>query len=69
MVYIAGFIGFIGGFALGLFLLGLMLKERTKRELLNDGSLKWRYGLFNWLIAGLGAYCAVLLYRLYFPAF
>lgn len=65
MVYIIGFLGFIAGFALGLLILNRLLRHRPASELMNNKSLQLRYGLFNWLIAGLCAYCAVWLYNLY----
>lgn len=66
MVYVAGIIGFIGGFLAGQMLLYFMLRHKSREELLNDKSLKWKYGFLNWLVAGLGAYSFVMLYRLYF---
>lgn len=66
MVYIVGILGFISGFALGLLILKHLLKDRSAEELLASEKLKWTYGLFNWLIAGLGAYSAVVVYKMYF---
>lgn len=64
MIYLAGFVGFIGGFALGQMLLLLWLRGYSRRELLTNKELRYRYGVFNWLLAGVGAYVAVMLYRL-----
>lgn len=66
MVYVVGIIGFIGGFALGQMILYVLLRERSRKELLENSSLKWTYGVLGWLIAGLGAYSAVITYQFYF---
>ena len=66
MVYLVGFLGFVGGFALGLLLLNRLLENHSTQDLLNNKSLQFRYGLFNWLIAFLTAYCAVWIYKTYF---
>ena len=66
MVYIVGVIGFIGGFVLGLMILQRWLKDRSKEDLMENDGLKWAYGVFNWLIAALGAYCSIALYNIYF---
>lgn len=62
MVYVIGIIGFLGGFSAGLFLIGQMLKGRTRQELMRDKSLRWKYGLMVWALAGLGAWAAVWMY-------
>ncbi len=66
MVYIAGIVGFIFGFGLGQYILLLHLKDRPREDLLNDKSLKYTYGVLNWIIAGAGAYGFVWLYRFLF---
>lgn len=63
MVYIAGFAGLVIGFMVGQVVLFHLLRARSNRDLLNDSSLKWTYGVLNWIIAGAGAYAAVTLYR------
>lgn len=65
MVYLIGFIGFFCGFALGLMVLNVLLKDRPVNELLESKGLRLRYGLFAWLIAGLSAYAAVWMYKIY----
>jgi len=67
MVYVIGIVGFICGFVLGVWVLGRLLKGRSPEELLNDRGLKFTYGLLAWAIAGLTSYCAVALYKYYFP--
>ncbi len=68
MVYLIGTIGFIGGFIFGQMALYFLLRHKNNEDLLSDPSLKWTYGLANWIIAGLGSYGLVLLYHQYFPA-
>lgn len=65
MVYLAGIAGFIGGFVFGQMLLHFMLRHRTREELLKDPTLKI-YGLVNWIVAGVGAYSFVFMYKQYF---
>ncbi len=65
MTYIIGLIGFVCGFAAGQAALMVMLRHRSNREILKDKSIHWSYGLFNWLVAGLGAWLAMSLHALY----
>lgn len=66
MVYIAGIIGFFGGFAIGLMVLSFFLRDVDNETLLNDKYIKWKYGIMAWLFAGLGCYSAVSTYKYYF---
>ena len=66
MVYLVGTIGFFSGFVLGVFIINGLLKDRSRRELLEDRGLKWTYGLLAWVIAGITAYAAVQSYYIYF---
>lgn len=66
MVYVVGFIGFIGGFIFGQMLLYFLLRHKSREQLLQDKSLKWKFGLLNWGAAIAGAWAAVETYRLYF---
>ncbi len=65
MVYVVGIIGFVGGFVLGQVLLGYLLSGKTREELMNDSSLKWKYGTLNWVIAVLGAISFISVYKHY----
>lgn len=65
MVYVVGIIGFVGGFLAGQLLLLRLLKDRPTDEILNNKTLKWTYGILNWIIAGVGAYSFVFLYGQY----
>lgn len=64
MIYVFGISGFVFGFFLGQGLLMIWLKDRSNREILENKSLRWRYGLFNWGIAGLSSYIFLVVYRL-----
>ena len=66
MIYVAGVLGFIGGFAFGLMLLTFLLRNVSKEDLLNDPYIKWKYGLLTWAVAFLGAYAGVEMYKQYF---
>ncbi len=66
MVYVVGFVGLICGFIAGQMLLYFMLRHKSREELLNDPSLKWKYGILNWLIAVLGASSFMSMYERYF---
>ncbi|MBL4804101.1 MAG: hypothetical protein JKY71_04485 [Alphaproteobacteria bacterium] len=68
MVYVAGILGFIGGFILGQMVLHFLLRHKSTEELLNDKGLKYTYGLLCWAMAALGAYSFVSMYNLYFPS-
>lgn len=68
MVYVAGIIGFVCGFSLGLWVLSYLLKGRSREDLLQDKSLRWTYGLLAWAMAAITSYSAVALYKYYFPA-
>ena len=66
MVYVVGVFGFIGGFMAGQMALYFMLRHKTREELLEQAHLKWTYGVFNWVMAVLGASSFVKLYGEYF---
>ena len=66
MVYVAGVIGFIGGFIAGQMLLLFLLRDVSKEDLLNDPYIKVKYGIMNWIIAILGCYSTILMYQRYF---
>ncbi len=66
MVYVAGIIGFIGGFVAGQMLLLFLLRDVSKEDLLNDPYIKTKYGILNWIIAIMGSYSTVWMYQRYF---
>jgi hypothetical protein len=66
MIYVAGIIGFVGGFAVGQMVLFFLLRHKSNEELLRDKHLKLKYGLINWLFAVMGCYSLIEMYRFYF---
>lgn len=64
MVYVYGIVGFITGFVLGQALLMIWLKGYSNREIMTNRQIKYRYGLFNWGLAVLGAYVGIRFYDL-----
>lgn len=66
MIYVAGIIGFIGGFSLALGLIGYLLKDRPRTDLLEDKGLRLTYGLLAWALAGISSYSMIWLYKYYF---
>lgn len=66
MVYVVSIFGFIGGFALGLFLIQFFVKGKTNEELVRDKSLHWKYGAIPWVVAIFAAYSALELYSAFF---
>ena len=66
MIYVAGILGFVGGFALSQMILYFFLRNKTKEELLEDRYLKWKYGTLSWAITIFSTYTMIETYRLYF---
>ncbi len=66
MVYVAGIIGFFGGFFLGQMYLFFRLRNVSNKDLFDDKYIKWKYGLINWAFAIIGSYSAVSMYETYF---
>lgn len=66
MVYVVGILGFFCGFIAGQYWLLKLLKDRPKEELINSKTLRWTYGLLNWILAGVGSYSFVFFYKYYF---
>jgi hypothetical protein len=67
MIYLVGILGFVAGFALGLRILAYLLRDRPAEDLLQDRGLRFTYGLLAWGIAGFTAFCAITVFRTYFP--
>lgn len=63
MIYIFGMAGFVLGFAGGLAIIRIFLKNYSKRELLQDKSLRWTYGLAVWMMSGLGIWAGIWLHN------
>lgn len=62
MVYVFGMIGFVLGFAGGLVVINLFLKNRAAGELVKDKSLRWSYGVAVWIFAAVGCYGGIWLH-------
>lgn len=66
MVYIFGFVGFVMGFGVGLGMINVALRYKSKEEIRSDPSLKWKYGPWAWVFGGLGSWLGVWIYNHYF---
>ena len=66
MIYVIGTFGFFSGFILGQMILLVLLRGRSREELLTDRGLRWKYGALNWLVALATAASAVWIYDIYF---
>ncbi|MEM9469042.1 MAG: hypothetical protein AAF988_02660 [Pseudomonadota bacterium] len=66
MVYLFAILGLVFGFFFGVGVIGLFLRQVSKKELQTNKSLWWTYGLAVWIFAGLGAYSGILLHDRYF---
>lgn len=69
MVYLAGIAGLVCGFFFGQTVLGWLLRDYSKQELLemmNDPAKRRKYGLLNWLFAIMGSALFVYIYNQYF---
>ncbi|MFP4097662.1 MAG: hypothetical protein ACLFP8_03420 [Alphaproteobacteria bacterium] len=66
MFYVFAISGFIAGFMAGQGFLFFLLRGVSKEDMLNDKYLHLKYGLLNWIVAGAGCYCAILLYQRYY---
>lgn len=67
MVYVVAVLGLVVGFGLALQVVGFLLRDRPREDLLKDRGLRMTYGLLAWAIAALTSYCAVVVFRYYFP--
>lgn len=63
MVYVFGISGFVIGFLAGLFVIHQFLRSYSSGQLVRDKSLRWTYGLFVWVFAGLGSWLGVWFYE------
>ena len=65
MLFFSGLIGFLGGFAIGLYILRILLRGKKPEELVEDKSLWWKYGPIVWLCAFIGSYACLVAYQNY----
>ena len=63
MVYIFGFFGFVMGFGIGLGVINVMLRHYSTKEIQENKSFKWTYGLAVWGFAAIGGWIGVWLYN------
>ncbi|HPD82177.1 MAG TPA: hypothetical protein PLK85_00005 [Alphaproteobacteria bacterium] len=54
------------GFAVGLGIINVLLRQRSVEEIKKEKSLRWTYGLAVWGIAAIGAWLGVTIYNNYF---
>ncbi|MBI1327750.1 MAG: hypothetical protein GC136_08930 [Alphaproteobacteria bacterium] len=65
MVYLIGILGFIGGFAAGMWLLAAKLKNVPRDILVRDKEYHKKYGIWPWIMALLCCFAALYLYNYY----
>lgn len=65
MLFFSGLIGFLGGFAVGLYILRYLLRGKKSEELVQNKSLWWKYGPIVWLCAFVGSYVCLVVYQNY----
>lgn len=63
MVYIFGFFGFVMGFGVGLGIINVLLRNRTKEDIQEDKSLRWTYGVAVWVFAAFGGWAGAWIYQ------
>lgn len=66
MVYLFGFLGFALGFAVGLGVINVLLRNRTVSEVKKDRSARTVYGLFVWLCAVVGVFLGLWAHSMFF---
>jgi len=66
MVYLFAVIGFVFGFSVGLGSINVALRYKTKEQIQNDKSLRWKYGVLVWAFAIVGGWVGVQIYNIYF---
>jgi UDP-N-acetylmuramyl pentapeptide phosphotransferase/UDP-N-acetylglucosamine-1-phosphate transferase len=59
-------VGFLAGFIMGLMVINIMLKDKTKQELRTNKELQRKYGGLNWLIAIVVAVCGWYVFPMLF---
>jgi len=66
MVYIFGIFGFVLGFAIGLGAINVLLRHYSTKQIQENRSFKWKYGLIVWLLAFFGGWAGVWIYYNHF---
>lgn len=62
MVYIFGIFGFIMGFGVGLGMINVMLRHYSQKEIQENKSFRWKYGVLVWGVAAFGAWAGTRIY-------
>lgn len=63
MLYLFGMIGFVLGFAGGLAIINIFLKNHSRTDLVKNKALHKTYGIAVWVFAALGAWGGVWFYN------
>lgn len=66
MVYIFAFFGFVMGFAIGLGVINVLLRNRKINDVRSDKTAKFAYGLMVWILAFGGLWLGLTIYNTYF---
>lgn len=66
MVYLFTIIGFVFGFSIGLGTINVLLRNKTKDEIQNNKSLRWKFGVLVWIFAILGGFIGNYIFNHYF---
>jgi hypothetical protein len=66
MVYIFGAFGLAFGFAIGLGVINVLLRNRSMNDIKDNKSARWTYGLTVWGLAAIGCWLGVGIYNQYF---
>jgi len=65
MVYLFGLVGFVFAFSVGLGLINVILRKKTKEQL-QEKNIRMKYGLMVWALAILGGWGGVTIYNQFF---
>lgn len=65
MVYLFGLVGFVFAFSVGLGLINVILRGKTKEQL-QEKNIRMKYGLLVWGLAILGGWAGVTIYNQFF---
>lgn len=63
MVYIFTLFGFLIGFGIGLGTANVLLRNKTKDEILKDQSIRWKYGSLIWIFGFVGAWLGLIIHN------
>lgn len=66
MVYIFGLFGLVMGFGVGLGVINVLLRHYSVKQIKENPSMRWKYGVLVWIFAGLGSWSGIWIYNNYF---